>query len=197
VPDLAALLDKEASAEVEAVLSEARERASEIVAAAKDEGDTLLAQRRRQAESQRAATVVRARSSAQLEAASVKLRAQHEGVETVFAAAREEIDAVVKDAKRYAPVFKALLQEAAAGVPADRIAAVIVHPREKRVAEAAVKELGIAAPVEAREDVRTGVRLRVGTNNLIENSLLERLDALRSELASEVSAALFGDSAKG
>ncbi len=196
MPDLAALLDKEASAEVEALLSEARQRASEIVTKARQEAETTIAQRRRLAETQRSAAIVRARSSAQLEASSVKLRAQHRGVEGVFAAAREEIDGVVKDAKRYAPVFEALLREAAEGLEADDVSAVVVHPGEKTVAEAAVKSVGLRAPVQTSDDIRTGVRLRIGTNNYIENSLLGRLEVLRAELASDVSTALFDGSAR-
>ena len=48
--DLAALLDKEAGAEITAILSEARDRASEIVAAAQAEAETLLASRERAAQ---------------------------------------------------------------------------------------------------------------------------------------------------
>lgn len=197
MPDLAALLDKEASAEVEAILSEARTRASEIQADARAEAESIVAQRRRQAESGRGATVVRARSSAQLEASSLKLRAQHEGVEAVFDAARGEVEAVVADARRYGPVLAALLREAAEGIDPGRISAVVVHPKEKAAADAAVKQLKLQAPVETDEGIRGGVRLRVGRNNLIENSLFERLEVLRAELASEVSQTLFGSATKG
>ncbi len=59
--NLAALLEKEAGAEIEAMLSEARTRASEIVANAKSEAESILAQRERSAKTQHEATLVRAR----------------------------------------------------------------------------------------------------------------------------------------
>ncbi|HEV2126581.1 MAG TPA: V-type ATP synthase subunit E, partial [Chloroflexota bacterium] len=60
--NLSALLDKEASLEIEAILSEARERASEIVAKAREEADTVVAQQERVARTQYDAALVRSRS---------------------------------------------------------------------------------------------------------------------------------------
>ncbi len=190
--DLAALLEKEASAEISAILSEARERASEVVARARKEAETLVSQRERQAAAQLSAAVVRARSSAQLEASSLQLRAQHEGVEAVFQRARERLTALVEDADAYAPVLEKLLAEAVAGSAAEDVQAVLVNPDDRATAEAAVAKLSLSAPVEADAGVRAGVRLRLKGNNTVENSLFERLEVLRAELASEVSEALFG-----
>ena len=190
--DLAALLEKEASTEIESVLSEARSRGSEVVAEARQEADALIAQRERQAAAQRSAAVTRARSSAQLEASSLQLRAQHEGVEGVFEEARKRLSAIVEDEDAYPPVLTKLLREALEDLDADTVQAVIVHPDERAVAEAAVDELSLAAPVETDTGIRGGVRLRLKGNNTVENSLFERLEVLRAELASEVSEALFG-----
>lgn len=190
--DLAALLEKEASAEISAILSEARERASEVVARARKEAEALVSQRERQAAAQHSAAVVRARSSAQLEASSLQLRAQHEGVEAVFQRARERLTALVEDADAYAPVLEKLLAEAVAGSAAEDVQAVLVNPDDRATAEAAVAKLSLSSPVETDAGVRAGVRLRLKGNNTVENSLFERLEVLRAELASEVSEALFG-----
>lgn len=190
--DLAALLEKEASAEISAILSEARERASEVVAGARKEAEALVAQRERQAATQHGAAVVRARSSAQLEASSLQLRAQHEGVEAVFQRARERLTALIADAEAYAPVLEKLLSEAVEGLAAEDVRAVLVSPEDRPSAEAAVAKLSLSAPVEVDAGVRAGVRLRLKGNNTVENSLFERLEVLRAELASEVSEALFG-----
>lgn len=45
--NLAALLDREAGAEIEAILSEARQRASEIVARAKEEAKQIVSLKER------------------------------------------------------------------------------------------------------------------------------------------------------
>lgn len=190
--DLASLLETEASTEINAILSEAQERASEVVAAAHKEAEALAAQRERLAVTQHNAAVVRARSSAQLEASSLQLRAQHEGVEAVFQDARERLAALIADAGAYGPVLEKLLAEAVDGLEPADVQAVLVHPDERALAEAAVAKLSLAAPVEADATVHAGVRLRLKGNNTVENSLFERLEVLRAELASEVSEALFG-----
>lgn len=190
--DLAALLDKEASAEIETVLSEAQARASEIVAEATSEAEALLASRRRAADAQREATLVRARSAAQLEAASLRLKAQHAGVENVFTAARQKIADLAKNPAEYAPLFKQLLKAALEGAGNQSLEAVVVNPADSELAAEALKEAGVTAPVETSEDVTTGVRLRTDNRSVIESTLLGRLEALQGELASEVSTALFG-----
>ena len=190
--DLASLLETEASTEINAILSEAQERASEVVAGAHKEAEALAAQRERLAVTQHNAAVVRARSSAQLEASSLQLRAQHEGVEAVFQDARERLAALIADADAYGPVLEKLLAEAVDGLEPADVQAVLVHPDERALAEAAVAKLSLAAPVEADATVHAGVRLRLKGNNTVENSLFERLEVLRAELASEVSEALFG-----
>ncbi len=190
--DLSALLDKEASAEIETVLSEARTRASEIVAQATSEAEALLASRRRATQSQRDATMVRARSAAQLEASSLRLRAQHAGVESVFGAARKKISELVENRAAYAPVFAKLFQNALSGTRGQQVAKVVVNPADRELADKALADAGITTVVETSDEVRAGVRLHTGNNSVIESTLFGRLDALEGELASEVSTALFG-----
>jgi V/A-type H+-transporting ATPase subunit E len=189
--NLAALLDKEASAEIEAILSEARSRASEIVAEANEEAKAIKAQRERAAQLQYEAALVRAKSAAQLEASSLKLRAQHEVVEAVFTRARDEIAKLTKDQARYAKVLVALIEEAAEGLPADGELEVLVHPDEIASAKKALESVKLNATVREDASVATGVRLRVkGSSTTLENTLLGRLEALRGELASEVARTL-------
>lgn len=192
--DLSALLEREAGAEIEAILSEARERASEIVAQAESEAETLRASRERAAESQRQAALVRARSSAQLEAASMRLRAQQEAIVGVFDEVGERLDALARDRKRYAEVLTTLAREALAGLEGARPDAVVVHPDDEATAREALSALKLDAPLETDPSVRTGVRLRTGRVS-VENSLHGRLAALREELASEVAHALTGKEA--
>ena len=188
---LAALLDKEASAEIDAILSEARSRASEIKAAAEEEAKNTLAQREKLLAQQHEAALVRARSAAQLEAASMRLRAQHEAVESVFAQVRRDIAALVKDKKRYRPVLAELIKGAAEGVGTAGDLIVTVHPDEAGVAEAALTDLGYTAKVETDSGIEAGARLRAkGANVTLENTLYGRLEALTGELASEVSRVL-------
>ncbi len=186
--DLAALLDKEASAEIEAILAEARERASAIVADAERDAEALVAARERQAEAQRQAALVRARSAAQLEAASMRLTAQQQAILSVFRQAETSIDELVKDEARYAPILEALLREALDGVRGEP-EAIYVHPGDEAVAEKAARAAGVDLEIRTDDAVRAGVKVTTGRVS-VENTLPARLDALRDELASEVAAAL-------
>ena len=184
--NLAALLEKEASAEIQAILSEAQKRASELVAKAQDEAKLLIAQRERALASQHDAAIVRAKSSAQLEAASLKLRAQNDKVETVYAKVEEELKALMKNPEKYKAVLAALLKEATAAV--GNLATVVVNPADEALVEVKGAKLETAASVVG------GVRVRgVASNVTVENTLSGRLSALREELASEVSKALLNE----
>jgi vacuolar-type H+-ATPase subunit E/Vma4 len=191
--DLAALLEKEASAEIEAILAEARERASAIVADAEREAESLVASRERQAEARRRSELVRARSAAQLEAASMRLNAQQEAIESVFDRVEERIDEIANDDERYGPILEALLREALDGVRGSP-EAIVVHPDDEELAKKAAKAVGTDAEIRTDDDVRAGVKVTTGTVS-VENTLPGRLDALRDELASEVAVALSGEEA--
>ncbi len=192
--DLAALLDQEASAEIEAVTSEAQLRASEILAQANDDAEALLDQRERSATAQQGTLLVRARSAAQLEAASVKLQAQQQAIDTVFADATARLDALANDAGRFRPVLAALFQEAlsAVGSPAD-IREIVVNPADTSTAGDIAQQLGVQAQVRGDADIVAGVRLLGSRNIAIENTLHGRLAALRDDLAAEVARALSGE----
>jgi vacuolar-type H+-ATPase subunit E/Vma4 len=195
VSDLSALLEREASAEIEAIVSEAHAQASARVAAAQAEAEQLLAQRRRAAEQEREATLVRAHSAAQLEASALKLRAQHAAVGGVFDAARARLTAIAGDATRYGGVLAQLLDEAVEAIGAGDVAAIHVAPADVATARAAAARLGLQAPVEADGGVALGVRVVSKRRSAVENTLHARLAALEGELAAEVSRVLFAPDA--
>lgn len=194
--DLTALLEREASAEIESIAAEARERAAAVVADARAEAEQILAQRRKSAEGQRDAALVRARSAAALEASAVKLQAQHAALESVFSEARRQLQALRGDAGAYAGVLERLMGEAVAGLGGDEVTAVLVNPADVAAAEAAVAKLGLKAPVHADAAIDLGVLVRSARNSAVENSLGARLAALEGELAAEVSKLLFASSAE-
>src|SRR5690625_53177 len=192
--DLAALLDKEASAEIAAIRSEAQNRASELTAAAQAEADAFSAGRERSARSQYEAALVRARSAAQLEAASIRLNAQHAAVQAVFDAARARLDEIVKGAD-WPAMLGRLLAEAIEGsdLPASDIRKVLVNPADVSAAKAAAEAQGLSATVEGDDNVSHGVRIVTGASDLnIENTLTQRLEGAREELAAEVARLLSG-----
>lgn len=190
--DLSTLLEKEASTEIEAIVATANERAAAILTAARAEAESIVAARERTIKAQREAGLVRARSAAQLEASALKLRAQHAGVERVFAGAKAQLAEISSDPARYEPVFARLLEEALSTVGKDKVAAIEVAPTDVDLAKKTLQPDDLAAKVEGKDDVRGGVRVRTTSRSAIENTLADRLEALEGELASEVSQALFG-----
>lgn len=196
--NLAALLEREASAEIETILSEARQRASEIIAKAEDDAKAMKAQRDRLSQTQGEAAKVRARSAAQLEASSLKLRAQHAAVGRVFETAEAEIRSLLKDDKRYTPMLTKLLSEAveALGGP-DKVAKVTVNPADEARIKSAAREHGLEDKVETDSAVEGGVKVKAQSNITVENGLLDRLSAARDDLASEISKRLGASSGQG
>jgi V/A-type H+-transporting ATPase subunit E len=187
VTNLAALLEREAGAEIEAILSEAQKRASEIIAQAEEEAKAITAQRERTSQTQAESAKVRARSAAQLEASSLRLRAQHGMVEKVFEAVEAEIRSLVKDQSRYVPVLSGLLGEAVEALGKDNVARIAVNPADEEAAKEAAKAHGLEDKVTTDETVEGGVKVKAASNVTIENSLFDRLQAAREDLASEVS----------
>ncbi len=193
--DLAALLDKEASAEIAAIGSEAQTRASELIAAAQAEAEAEARSRDRADQAFIEAAMVRAKSAAQLEASSIRLNAQHQAVQAVFDAARAELDSLVK-APDWADRLGRLLSEAIAGsgVAASSVKKIVVNPADVEAATAAAEAQGLTGvTVEASAAISHGVRITAGDSNVtIENTLTERLNSARGDLAAEVSRLLSG-----
>ena len=186
--NLAALLEREASAEIETILSEAQARASEIIAKAEDDAKAMTAQRDRLSQSQSEAAKVRAQSAAQLEASSLKLRAQHAAVEKVFEAAQAELRSLLDDDGRYTPILGTLLREAVEALGgSEKVTKVIVNPADEGRIQDALKENGLEGKLETSDAVKGGVKVRGQSNVTVENGLFDRLDSAREDLASEVS----------
>lgn len=190
--ELSSLLEKEASTEIEAIALEGKKRAEEVLATARAEAEGVLAARARAVKAQREAGLVRARSAAQLEASSLRLRSQHEGVQSVFAQAQERIAALLADRQAYVAVFGKLLDEAIEGLGGTAVEAVEVAAGDVELARAAAAKAGLTAEVKVNDAVQGGVRLVTANRSAVENTLFGRLSALEGELAAEVSKALFG-----
>lgn len=185
--NLTALLDQEASAEIEAILSEAKQRASEIVAEAQEKADAHLAQSARAAQVQHEAALVRARSAAQLEVSSMRLRTQFDAVEQVFAEAEGQVSALVKDPTRYPSILLKLLSEAVEALGGAKVATIVVNPEDRQLVEAFLSKNKLDAEIVSDPAVVGGVRVKAATANVsVENSLPDRLQRARQSVAGEV-----------
>ncbi len=182
--DLAALLEREASVEKEAIISEAKAKASEIVAKATEEAKALISRTEPVLTKQHEAEVLRVKSAAQLEASALKLRTQNEAVQKVFAQVEKNIQELVKDRDKYQVILNKLFQEAKKVV--GEVSTVFINPADEELIE--LEDL----QVKTDKSVFAGVKLQgKGMSSTVENSLPARLANLREELSSEVFRTLF------
>ncbi len=188
--ELIAVLEKEASAEVERILAEARAQAEEIVAKAQREAQSYLETQRRQAEAERAAARTKAESAAQLQAASLTLQAKDQAMRAIFADAEAVLQQISQNKAQFAKILRGLIHEGATGLSGHLI--VDVHPDDLQAARQAVKELGLDAEVKASPTISGGVRLKTPDGRFaVENTLTSRLERIKPVLASEVAALLW------
>jgi vacuolar-type H+-ATPase subunit E/Vma4 len=185
------LLEQEARVEKDQVLREAQTKAEEIVAAAGREADEVVAASRQRVEGARAQTRARATSTASLRAAALVLAAKDEAVRAVFEQAEAELRAAAGDPQRRAGVLRALLREAAAGLPGGRLT-VEAPAGDAGALRDACRELGFDAEVREASDVADGVRVAAADGRVIvENTLGSRLSRARREMISRVAEILW------
>jgi len=189
--ELVAILERESAAEIERILSEARERAAQITAEARRQAAEQLEAARVRAEGERRAAMARAASSAQVRAAALVLQAKDRAIAGVFARAEEELRRMPQDPTRYAGALRALIREAAAGLSGRLV--VEVHPTDRDLARRVVKDLGLDAEVAAADDVSGGARVSTADRRfVVENTLVSRVERVRPVLTSEVARLLWG-----
>lgn len=190
--ELVAILEKEAAAEIERVLAEARAKAEQIGAQAQDEARSFLAAQRQRMDAERKAAQVRAQSAAQVKASALVLQAKDQAIADVFTGAEADLARVPQDKARYGAVLRGLIREAAGGLPG-RIT-VAANPRDLDLARQAVRELKLDAEVKAADDVTGGVRLISGDGRfVVENTLASRVERVKALLAPEIAALLWGN----
>ncbi|MDR5708564.1 MAG: V-type ATP synthase subunit E family protein [Armatimonadota bacterium] len=189
--ELISLLEREAQAERERLLEEARQRARDILQQAEAEAANLLEAHRRRVDAELEAVRIRAQGVAQLRATSLVLAAKDEQIAEVFQRARQELERLSRDPSRYEPVLRALLQEAVAGFR-ERVV-VECAEQDLPLVQAAVQALGLAAEVRPNPELWGGVRVRSADGRfVVENTLLSRLERARQVLLSEVADILWG-----
>ncbi|MDR7415036.1 MAG: V-type ATP synthase subunit E family protein [Armatimonadota bacterium] len=189
--ELIHLLEREAQAERERLLEEARQRARTLLQQAETEAENLLEAHRRRMEAEVEAARIRAQGVAQLRATSLVLAAKDEQIAEVFRRARQELERLSRDPSRYEPILRALLQEAVSGFSGQVV--VECAERDLPLVQATVQALGVAAEVQPNPEVWGGVRVRSADGRfVVENTLLSRLERARQVLLSEVAEILWG-----
>lgn len=189
--ELIDLLEREAEAERQRLLAEARERAEQLIQQAQAEAQALLDSQRRRVEAEVEAARVRARGVAQLRATSRVLEAKDRQLEEVFRRAAAELERIPRDPERYGRILRGLLREAAQGFNGPVV--VECPERDTAAAEAAARELGLhVVQVRADPSLRDGVRVRSEDGRfVVENTLSSRLQRAHQLLLAEVAHVLW------
>jgi vacuolar-type H+-ATPase subunit E/Vma4 len=189
--ELIALLEKEAAAERERILAEARVQAEEIRSAAQADARRVVEAQREQQEAELRAARVRAQSTAQLQAQAIVLEQKDQALAEVFRRSLEALEQVVRDRDRYAHVLEHLIAEGSAGFTGHVV--IEAHPDDVDLAGSTARRQRLDAEVRPAEGVRGGVRL-ISTDGryVVFNTLTSRLERARPTLASEVARVLWG-----
>ncbi len=189
--ELIAILEKEAAGEIDRILGEARTQAEQTLAQARQEAQEYLTTQRQQLEAERKAAQVRALSAAQVRASALVLQAKDEALHEVFSVAAAELARVQQDKARYGPTLRGLIREAS-GALSGRIT-VEANPRDLDLVKQAVRDLKLDAEVKAAGDISGGVRLISDDGRfLVENTLTSRVERLKTLMAPEIAALLWG-----
>ncbi len=189
--DLVAILEKEATAERERILGEARAKADEITAQAQREAQSYLEAQHRRLDAEQKAARTKAQSSAQLRAASLVLQTKDQAITDVFTQAEAELAQIPRNKTRYPNILRGLIKEGAAGLPGRIV--IEVGSNDLELARGAVRELGLDAEVKASAEIAGGVRLATLDGRfVVENTLTSRLERVKPLLTSEVAALLWG-----
>ena len=177
---LDALLENEARAEIERVRAEGRARAREIVEGANARAQTLIENRQRSLDAQRAASLTRARSAADLEMSAARLNAGENGLKRAFELAERQLREV-QSAPDYREILSRLIQEARAALR--DVELLEVNPADVALARQ------LAPDLEVRENpaISGGVRaVAKGGKSGITNTLPGRLERVRGSLAPQI-----------
>ncbi len=182
--DLALLLENEANAEIEGILEAARAKAEATLKAAQDNASSIVEGRKRALETELQAGLTRARSTAELESASVKLSANQSVMDKAFELAQTELRNFTKGSNYEAALGKLIVEAKNSLGSAAKLEA---HPNELDATKRAAEALGLSIPVEANAAIETGVRvLANGGQSAVTNTLLGRLGRAKDGLLSEV-----------
>jgi vacuolar-type H+-ATPase subunit E/Vma4 len=188
--ELVTILEKEANAEIERILTEARGQAERLIAQANQETQAYLTEQRHRIDAERKAALVKADSAAQVRASALVLQAKDQAIAEVFATAGAELSRLQQDKSRYGAILRGLIREAS-GALSGRVT-VQVNPKDLDLVKQAVKDLKLGAEVKPGDDVSGGVRLVSGDGRfVVENTLVSRVERVRSLIAPEIAAQLW------
>lgn len=191
IEDIFRALEEQADRDCREILDSAKATAKSVETDAKAEAEAI-----RNAKVEAADNAVRTRAAQVVNAAKLAnmkevAAAKDRGIEAVYSGALSKL-ASMRGTAQYATLFKALAKEAMAGLKASGVV-VLVDPADKALAEATLKELGVAGSVETSIAAAGGLVVLTGGGRIRKrNTFEDRLAKVRAIRQAEVAEILFG-----
>ncbi|MDI6740856.1 MAG: V-type ATP synthase subunit E [Candidatus Edwardsbacteria bacterium] len=187
--ELLKVIEAEAEAEQQRILTAARAQAGEIIKEAEAEVQRRREQFDRSCLEEEKAVRIKAESAANLKASALRLETKSAVLDSVFDRARERLRSL--SGSGYRTALGALIQEAAAGF--DTSFTLRLRKDDVTAAREIIKELKLDAKAEADDSVQDGVVARdQGSRLMVYNRFSDRLDRARPALLSRLSEILWG-----
>ncbi len=179
------ILESEIRSEIARIGADATAQAAAIVSEAKEKASNMLDSRSRALDADYNAGLTRTRSAADLESNAQRLNAS----DTLQVKAFQEAEQKLKDlttSSDYPQVVSKLIAEGLQALPTADV--IETSSAEQHAVNEALAQLGRQMDVKVNEQVKTGVRLvGPGGKTSVQNTLLGRLNSGRAELSAQVS----------
>lgn len=183
---LAAILQAEASAEIEGIAAAADSQAAKIISDAKSHAEEQIAAHKKKLAAEARAATQRAQSAADLTVASARTQARGEVLDLLRQNVHDALEEISSQAN-FGAVLQALAAEAIQ--VADKAVAVVVNPDDQDKLPDWVRQQGLE--LQTDPNLHLGVRIVGQRGNATENTLPERLQRAWGTLGPEVTKILW------
>ena len=190
IEDIFKALEEQADRDCREILDAAKTQAKAVEADAKAEADRIKSHKLETVESSVRIKAGQITNAARLANKREVSAAKDRGIEQVYEDVLGKL-AALRGSKEYESLFKALAEEAVAGLSGDVV--VQVAPADAKLAAKVVADLGIKGTVDATLETAGGLTV-VGSGGRVyrRNTFESRLDKVRATAQSEVAEILFG-----
>jgi len=183
------ILQQEALAEINSILTEADSKATALIREAEKQASERVAAFRKKAEAEFRAAMRRTKSASELSLSTARMEARGEVIALVKKKVLTGLEEIAGK-PNYGEILEALAEEAVKVLEAPE--AVVVHPNDKAKLSAWALQKGLDLRTDA--GLRLGVRIVArGGQRSVENSLPERLKRGWETLAPGVAERLWGE----
>jgi vacuolar-type H+-ATPase subunit E/Vma4 len=189
IEDILAALDKQSEADIVDVIDEAKAHAALILNEAEDEAVRIHNAFARQVERTATTEAAKIVNAARLESKMTVSSARGGGMNEVFETAADALGRV-RSSSGYSALFGRLADEALAGIDGEVV--VRVDPADKSLAEAKLRDAGVAGTVETDISTAGGLVVELAGGRIIRrNTLEDRLERVRQYVQGDVAKALY------